>query len=244
MKNPYILTGAILLIIGLYFTGFAYFALESTPLTAVGLSTVVVGFTSMGLASTRTNSSPEATRIILKTCANNTALILETLGIQNRAIYLPQTGYSENARALVPLNRIIDVPNIREISPHDLLTRPASGTDGMAIAMTTPGNLCLSLLKSKPGASENEIRSATSYILSGVLDIASEVKVAFSGSRIQIKVNGVTPEHEDNLFYHCFGSPIASIAAAICSQALEKPVRIIEEINHKKVNQITLEVLS
>jgi hypothetical protein len=50
--------------------------------------------------------------------------------------------------------------------------------------------------------------------------------------------------YEEIWYYYSLGSPIASITAAISSEALQKPVRIFEEKYHKGKYRITLEVLS
>jgi hypothetical protein len=50
--------------------------------------------------------------------------------------------------------------------------------------------------------------------------------------------------YEEIWYYQCIGSPIASIAAAVSSEALQKPVRILEEKDNKGKYRIILEVLS
>lgn len=62
--------------------------------------------------------------------------------------------------------------------------------------------------------------------------------------RVDIEVSGSKLHYEDIWYYRCLGSPIASIAAAISSEALGKPVRIGEESYNKGKNRIVLEVLS
>jgi hypothetical protein len=244
MRNPYILAGIVLLIVGFYFTTFSYFVLDAIPLTAVGISTVVIGFTSIGLANTRPKISPEACQIILRTGIDNTTEILEALNIKNKAIYLPQNKQSASPQALIPLNGELDIQRLKVISPRNLINTCGLSSHGMAIPVTAPGNLCLNLLKNKPGASANEIKAATNYILTRVLDVASGVNVGFSDSQVKVEVDGAEIRYEDNLFYRCLGSPIASIAAAICSEALNRPVKIVEETNGNRKTRIVLEVLS
>jgi hypothetical protein len=244
MRNPYILAGIVLLIVGLYFSSFSYFVLDSIPFTAVGISTVIIGFTSIGLANTRPKMSPEACQIILKTGVDNTTEILEGLNIKNKAIYLPQNKQGASPQALIPLNGEMDIQRLKAISPRILLNACGLSSHGTAISVTTPGNLCLKLLKNKPGASANEIKAATNYVLTRVLDIASGVNVSFSDRQVKVEVDGAEISHEDNLFYRCLGSPIASIAAAICSEALNRPVQIVEESNGNRKTRIVLEVLS
>ena len=49
--------------------------------------------------------------------------------------------------------------------------------------------------------------------------------------------------YEESLYSYILGSPITSIAAAICSEALEKPIRITFETIRKGTVSIVLEVV-
>ena len=90
----------------------------------------------------------------------------------------------------------------------------------------------------------DEIAAAASYILTGVLDIANSVTVNLADTRLEVEVSGSKLPYEDIWYYRCLGSPIASIVAAISSEALQKPVRIREESYGKGKARIVLEVLS
>ena len=128
--------------------------------------------------------------------------------------------------------------------PGRLIVRYGAGPDDVAIAVTTPGSMSTELLTTTPGPTAAEIESAASYVLTGVLDLANGVMVNVSDSRIEAVVKGARLHWEDVWYYRCLGSPIASIVAAICSEALGKPVRIKEESFSRGESRITLEVLS
>ncbi len=114
----------------------------------------------------------------------------------------------------------------------------------MSFSVTTPGSINIDLLETIPGPTSDEIEAAVTYILTGVLDIASSVKVHLSDSHVEVVISGSRLHYEDIWYYRCLGSPSASIAAAISAEALQKPIRIIVE-NYKKGNsRIVLEVLS
>jgi hypothetical protein len=76
------------------------------------------------------------------------------------------------------------------------------------------------------------------------LDLADSVTVNSSDAQIDVLVRGARLHYEDIWYYRCLGSPIASIAAAICSEALGKPVRIKEENYSRRESRIIIEVLS
>lgn len=243
MKDPYRLLGVGLCLAGAVFTPLAYFILDSVPLTAVALSAVIIGVVCVALANTRPYVSPEACQMLLKTGMENTAALLEELGLKNKAVYLPSTMREGQPQAIVPLEDT-KAELIRGKIPGRLIVRYGAGPEDMAIAVTTPGSVSAGLLKTRPGPNSGEIEGAASYILTGVLDLASSVTVNMADGRIDVLVRGVRLRPEDTRYHHCLGSPVASIVAAICSEALGKPVRIGEESHSRGEGRITLEVLS
>ncbi len=214
------------------------------PLTAIGISTIVVGFVCIALANTRPYISPEACELILKTGMENTAALLEELGIRNKAVYLPSTMRDGHPQALVPLVDNKEIQLVKGKIPGRLIVRYGINPDDMAIAVTTPGSINIDMLETKPGPTSGEIEAAVTYILTGVLDIANSVTVNLADARVDVEVSGSRLHYEDIWYYRCLGSPIASIVAAISSEALQKPVRIKEESYNKGKSSIVLEVLS
>jgi hypothetical protein len=182
--------------------------------------------------------------LILKTGVENTAALLEELGVRNKAIYLPSSMRDGHVQALIPLKDGEDIQWIKEKLPGRLIVRYGTNPGDMAIAVTTPGSLNIGMLETKPGPTSGEIETAASYILTGVLDIASSVTVSSTNNQISIEVSQPKLSYEDIWYYRCLGSPIASILAAISCEALSKPVRIKEEKTRGNKSQIVLEILS
>lgn len=244
MSNPYRILGLALCTAGAVFAPISYFILGSVPLTAVGMSAIIIGFTCIALANTRPYISPEACQLILKTGMENTAALLEELGLRNKAVYLPSSIRDGHPQALIPLVDGKNIQGIKEKIPGRLIVRYGVNPEEMAIAVTTPGSINIDLLETKPGPTSSEIEAAVTYILTGVLDIANSVTVNLTDSRVDVEVRGSRMHYEDIWYYRCLGSPIASTVAAISSEALQKPVRIKEESYSKGKSQIILEVLS
>ncbi len=214
------------------------------PLTAVGISTVVIGFVCVALANTRPYISPEACELILKTGMENTAALLEELGVRSKAVYLPSTMRDGHPQALIPLVEDREIQLVKGKIPGRLIVRYGVNPDDMAIAVTTPGSINIDMLETKPGPTSAEIEAAVTYILTAVLDIANSVTVNIADAQVNVEVSGSRLHYEDIWFYRCLGSPVASIVAAISSEALEKPVRIREESYSKGKSRIIIEVLS
>jgi stage V sporulation protein SpoVS len=243
-NNPYKSLGIGLSIAGAILSPVFYFAVASVPLTAVGMSAIMLGFTSIALANARPYLSPEACRIFLRTGMENTAALLEELQISAKAIYLPVALRDGHGQAIIPLGGEVDTARLKEKLPGRLIVRYGPDFSTMALAVTTPGTASLELLESKPGPSIDEIESAITYVLTGILDVASGIKLNFVDSFINVEINGATLHYEDIWYYRSLGSPLASIAAAISSEALGKPVRIVEEKRIKGKDILKLEVLA
>ena len=244
MSNPYRVLGLGLCLAGTIFAPISYFIIGSVPLTAVGMSAIIIGFTCIALANARPYISPEACEVILKTGMENTAALLEELGIRNKAVYLPSSMRDGHPQALIPLGEDRDIQRIKGKIPGRLIVRYGVNPDDMAIAVTTPGSINIDMLETKPGPTSEEIEAAVTYILTGLLDIANSVTVNLSGTQVNVEISGPKLHYEDIWYYRCLGSPIASIVAAISSEALEKPIRIKEEDYSKGKSRIILEVLS
>jgi len=244
MSNAYRILGLGLCLAGTIFAPISYFIIGSVPLTAVGMSAIIIGFTCIALANARPYISPEACEVILKTGMGNTAALLEELGIRNKAVYLPSTMRDGHPQALIPLVEDRDIQRVKGKIPGRLIVRYGINPDDMAIAVTTPGSINIDMLETKPGPTSGEIEAAATYILTGLLDIANSVTVNLSDAQVNVEVSGSKLHYEDIWYYRCLGSPIASIVAAISSEALEKPIRIKEEAYSKGKSRIILEVLS
>jgi len=244
MSNPYRVLGLGLCLAGTIFAPISYFIIGSVPLTAVGMSAIIIGFTCIALANARPYISPEACEVILKTGMENTAALLEELGIRNKAVYLPSSMRDGHPQALIPLGEDRDIQRVKGKIPGRLIVRYGVNPDDMAIAVTTPGSINIDMLETKPGPTSGEIETAVTYILTGLLDIANSVTVNLSDAQVNVEISGPRLHYEDIWYYRCLGSPIASIVAAISSEALEKPIRIKEEDYSKGKSRIILEVLS
>ncbi len=229
---------------GAIFGPVSYFILDSVPLTSIGISLIILGFVCVMLANTRPYISPEACQMMLQTGMENTAALLEELGLRNKAIYLPSSLREGHPQAIIPLTSDSDMSNITNKMPGRLIVRYGAGSDDLAIAVTTPGSINIDMLENKPGPTAEEIESAVTYILVGVLDIASAVSVSMMDSHINVVINNPRLGYENVWYYRALGSPLASIAATISCEALGKPVRVSKESYENSRGRVELEVLS
>ncbi len=246
MSNPYRFLGLVLCLAGAILTPLFYFIVGSQPLTAVSISAIMLGFTSIALANARPYVSPEACQMLLSTGMENTAALLEELGLKNRAIYLPSSSRDGSPQAIIPLVDGDKAAGFKDKLPGRLIVRYGNNPEAMAIAVTTPGSVSIKMLEAQPGPTASDIESALTYILTGVLDIADSVTVNAIESHVNVEVHGARM-YEKNIWYHrCVGSPIASIAAAITSEALGKAVQIEQDMitEGNKSGKVILAVLA
>lgn len=204
----------------------------------------MLGITSLALANARPYISPEAAELILRTGMENTAALLEELGLSEKAIYLPSGMRSGHPQALVPLTNRTDLGVLKTRVNGRLIVRYGDNPEDMGIIVTTPGSLNYKDMDIILGPSPAEIESAITYVLTGLLDVANSVAVNISDSRVLVQVTGSKLQFEDTWYFRCLGSPVASIVATVCCEALGKPVRIQEETKSKGKSTIALEVVS
>jgi hypothetical protein len=243
VSNPYRILGLALLLAGVIFAPVSYFVLGSAALAATGISAIILGFTCISLANTRPYISPEACEVLLKTGMENTAALLEELGLRNKAIYLPSSMRDGHPQALIPLVDERTIREVRQKIPGRMIVRYGARPDDMAIAVTTPGSINIDMLETRPGPTAGEIEAAISYILVGLLDLASSVSVNISDKLVDVEVKDPKLGYENIWYYRCLGSPLASIAAAVSSEALNMPVRVSKESYEEGKSDIQLEVL-
>jgi len=242
-QNSYRLLGFGLVIGGALFAPVAYFILASGPITAVAISAIMIGFTSIAISVSRPQISPEASQLILETGMENIAALIEELGLENRAIYMPSSLRSGHAQALIPLGKDFEITRIKGKIPKRLIVRYGDGPGDMAIAVIAPGSTSFGILDVKPGQTTEEIETAINYVLTGLLDLAGAAVVRMEGNVLDVEVSGPKLHYENIWYYRCMGSPVASIVASLSAEGLSKPVRIKEESYKNKKSRILLEVL-
>lgn len=242
MKNPYRTLGIGLLMAGALFAPVAYFILNAVPLTAMALLALLVGFTCIALANTRPYISPEASLVLLQTGMENIAALLEELALRNRAIYVPSSMGNGKPQAIIPLSDGA-TPVLKDKISGRLVVRYGNRPDEVGIALATPGGTSLSLIRGSLGAEASQIEAALSYLLIGVLDLATAVTVTRQDGQLNIEVMNPRLHWENIWYYRSLGSPIASMAAAVICEALGKPVRVKNEAIENRAAKVEIEVI-
>lgn len=242
-KNPYILLGSGLVLTGLLIAPVANFLLESTPLSAMGICMVILGAVCIVLGRTRPTISPEVSILLLETGLENIAAIVEELGLHSKAIYLPSSKTSGLPQALIPLYSDLSLPPIEKVLPKRLIVKYGPNPENMGLLITTPGSATTKMLGASSVSTPEEMESALSSVLTGMLDMADSVRVGMSEKSVTIEVSNPQRGFKNLRLYECIGSPLASIAAALAAETLSKPVIVESEVYNKGKSTIKLEIL-
>ncbi len=241
IKNSYTLLGAGLLLLGAALALVSSFILESTPLTALGISAFILGAICVALARTRPNISPEVSRVLLETGLENTASLVEELGLTSRAIYLPSSLAGEGGSAIIPLTGAhANGLEIKGRIPKRLIVKYGNADENVGIRVATAGAACLRLSGGTPGPGSSEIEAAVTSVIVGALDVADGVKVNISKDMVVAQIAKPRLDYRNVKSHKCLGSPLASIVATMVCEGLAKPVMITRESRER--GRLTVEM--
>jgi len=242
--NRYRLLGLGLLLAGVGLVPVSYFLLRSVPLVALGLSLVILGAVCLALERAYPMIPPGVSLILMEAGLENIAVMLEELGLRSRAVYLPSSLTGGKPQALIPLNFSDTSPKVPTLAlPRRLIVRYGAAADDMGLLLFTPGSMAVGMLESKPGPTPGAIEAALTSLLVGAIDAAGSVSVFAHDRKVTVQVSAPRVEHRNTRLHRCLGSPLASIAASIATEAMGRPVIIAGEQSGGGRSVIELEVL-
>jgi len=232
-RNVYTSLGLGLVGAGVGLTPVFYLLLRSVPLTALGISMLILGAVCFALGRACPRIPPEASALLLETGLENMAALVEELGLRSKAIYLPSVLTNGRPQALIPLHSNPSLPEINKALPQRLIVKYGPNPEDIGLLVTTPGSATPGMLEAKPGATSSEMEAALTSVLAGVLDLADGVSINKSGEIVGIVVSHPRLEYKNMQLYQNLGSPLASIVASITAEALNQPL-IVEREEYKQ----------
>ena len=102
-KNRYSTLASGLMLTGVLLSALAFVILRSVPLTALGISTVIVGAVSFAIAKGQPKIPPQASAILLQSGVENISALVEEIGLKSKAVYLPSSITGDKPKAIIPL---------------------------------------------------------------------------------------------------------------------------------------------
>jgi hypothetical protein len=208
-------------------TVLAYLVLRSTPLTSLGISTILIGAVTFAIARGQPKIPPEASAILLQSGVENISAIVEELGLKSKAVYLPSSISGDKPKALIPLDSNVEFGN--KILPKRLIVKYGPKPEAVGLLVVTPGSAVGGMVEAKPDCSAGDLESAISLVLSGTINLADGARVTVDGEKVLVEVVNPRLEGSKMWVYESLGTPIASIVASVVAEVLDKPVSINRE---------------
>ncbi len=208
--------------------------LNSTPLTALGISTLIVSAVSFALSRGQPKISPQASAILLQSGLENISAIVEELGLESKAVYVPSSMASGKNQALIPLHSNPHPPILGQIAlPKRLIVKHGPNSEDVGLLISTPGSSVTSFVSSKADAAEGDLETAISLVLTGTLSLADASRVTRDGNAIRVEISNPRLEYRNMWVYKVIGSPIASLVASVVAEVLDQPISIVSEQTSK-----------
>jgi len=244
-KNSYTGAGLGLLVAGCLVSPAAYFILDLTWLTALGISMLIMSSILLALGKTIPKLPPEVCELLLETGIDNITAIVEELGIKTKAVYLPSSLTGNRPQALLPLHSNSVSPQITKAIPQRFITRYGENPDDIGLLISTIGSSAADLLELMPGPTPAELESSLTTLFTGVLGVADKAEVSCDDHQITVTIYNPRIDNHANWSHHCLGYPLSSMVASIAAEAWNKPVSITRQENgNKRKCLVELEVIN
>jgi len=201
--------------------------LRSTPLTSLGISTILIGAVAFAIARGQPKIPPEASAILLQSGVENVSAIVEELGLKSKAIYLPSSMTGDQPKALIPLDSNVEFG--KKVLPKRLIVKYGSKPEDAGLLVITPGSAVGSMVEAKPDCSAGDLESAISLVLSGALSLADGARVILDSEKVLVEVINPRLENSKMWVYESLGTPITSMVASVVAEVLDKPVSVNSE---------------
>ena len=232
--DRYTAVGLGLVVFGALFTEYAYLIQNNVLLTALGISSLLLGATTMLIPG----SSIPANNIrwINGSCFSIEAQ-LEQFQAKERCVYLPPR--DGRVFAYVPLNHINDLSKLSYAveAPIRLVTW-SRGEPGIMVFLPVSIDMFSSI------GEDSNAEEAISIVLVEQLEALESVKAIESGNKVIVRMSGSRIETELPIFKNVLGSLTTSIAGCVLAYIYNKPLAFIEEKLSGKVIIATFEVLT
>jgi hypothetical protein len=228
-RNPYIWAGFGLLVTGVVIFLPAYFVFHLNWLAALGICMLILAFILLALGRAIPRLPPEVSGLLLEAAIDNIAVLIEELGIKNRAIYLPSSLANGKPMAFIPLRSAGSPPAITRALPRRLIAHYGTSPEDIGLLVSTTGSIAANMLESKPGSTPAELESALTSLFTGRLGVADGVKVIHQDNFIKVEIDRPRLENHPSWAHQCLGGPLAMIVASVAAEAWNKPFTILRE---------------
>jgi hypothetical protein len=209
---------------GVIFASYSSLVFLSIPLTALGLSTIILGATLLLVPS---NPIPaHQIRAMVEASLVNIEAMLEEFDVMGKAVYLPQ---DERIGAFIPIEEGQESSNIVDKVPVRVLTE-SNGVPGVLVFPPGSELVRLALLPV-----EILLEDALTAVLVDFSELADSVKTVSQDDQILIELVSPKVGSDFDRVNNSLGSLSVSISGCIIAHSVNKPVYFLREEREENI---------
>ena len=253
---PYRRLGIAFLIFGLGLSTVS-FLIQASLFASLGLASFLIGLLLIYIPTERTVSPQLVSASCLSSLVNLNSL-LEELGVDSKAVYLPTRKEVHQPCAFLPLVRNLDSSSafLKRLDEDGLFVVNSQDPHQSGLALVPPGSSLVTLIERESGIDFynerlDEIENALRTGLVEALEIAEDVRVMFMNESVLVEVGPLISEElcgMQSKVAHSLcsqvGCPLCSAVICAVTKAAKRPVSVIKILplqGHK--TSIELELL-
>jgi len=191
-----------------------------------------------------TKDTARSSALLLQSGTENISALVEELGLKSKAVYLPSSITGGKPQALIPLHSNPPYATLaKSYFPSGLSSNTEPTLKKWACSLQLLDQLFSETIASKPDATEADLESTLTSILSGNLNLADNAKVTIDNDIMHVEVSNPRLENKKMWIYESIGTPLASIVASALAQMLNEPIIIEEDQTLKGKTLLKLKLL-
>jgi len=217
------------------------FLIQASLFSGLGLATFLIGLLLIYVPTEKTVSPQLVNASCLSSLVNLNSL-LEELGVDSKAIYLPTEKETHQPCAFLPLARSLDLSSmfLRRLRDGRLFVVNGQDPRQSGLALVPPGSSLATLIEQETGIDFHNVRldeleTALRTGLVEALEIAEDVRVMFMNRSVRVEVGQLISEELCEVqskvahsLYSQVGCPISSAVICAITKAAKMPVSVIK----------------
>ena len=229
----------------------ASFLVQATLFAGLGLSSFLMGLLLMYVPTERTVSPQLVSAFCLSSLANLNSL-LEELGVDSKAVYLPTKEEGHQPRAFLPLVRNPDSSHIflKSLENRGLFIVDSQDPDQTGLLLTPPGHSLATLMEQESGidfydVGLDKLEDVLRAGLVEALEIVKDIRVIFANESVRVEVGPLVSEELYDMqskvassLCSQVGCPLSSAVICAVTKAAKRPVSVnrISALDGRKIS--------
>jgi len=203
---------------GVLFAVYSYMVFLSVPLTALGLSTIILGATLLLVPSNPTPA--HHIRAMVEASLVNIEALLEEFDVMGEAVYLPR---DERISAFIPVEEGMEL----NVDTERISVRVLTESHGVPGVMVFPPGSELVRLALLP--EDIQVEDALNAVLVDFAEMADSVKVVSEGDQVLVELVSPKVVSDYDRVNRSLGSLAVSVSGCVIADNLGRPVYFLRE---------------